>query len=630
MNTSKKLNIVFWGKGILPKFFLAVLFAFCFSAIVVGSTSIEDLNLAQTKARKIALVIGNTEYASNPLSNPVNDAQLIADSLKKIGFQVVIKKDLTKEQMVLAFDQFAREIKSGDVVFFYYAGHGLQIGGKNFLIPTDYISDSIDSFWDVGQAMDEISSKSGLNIIVLDACRNTSSNLLKLPNVGIGFTEFKTTAGGNYVAFSTAPGDTASDGLPGEKNSPYAAALAESLLMQPARLEDVFIRTQIEVERVTAVSSKQPDKQLKTGSRAELAGGGGKVVGSRGHQVPWTSSSLKQVFYFTVDRIAESPLPKPIFVGSLHPKLTGGLLGGLRQFSFKTPMLNERGTVVQQKPGQAKVFFEPLKLSKIEMAQVTGGRFLMGASAAEVSVALKEAKLAAENGILEDESYEVLSAEMPRHAVNVNGFYMSRFEITQAQYLAVMGKLPNIEPSFYGAEMPVINVTWQEANDFCSKLSQLTGRSYRLPTEAEWEYAARAGTNTPFAFGETLNPQVAVYNSAIPYGKALRGARRSALMPVGEITSPNAFGLQDMSGNVWEWVADYWHSSYDGAPQNGAVWDEPEILFDEEENEEVEDKSRVVRGGSWFSPAGSCRSASRFRFFPATRAKNVGFRVVAQ
>jgi formylglycine-generating enzyme required for sulfatase activity len=507
-------------------------------------------------------------------------------------------------------------------VRFYYAGHGLQVGGKNYLLPVDYAADSIESFWDVGTAMDEVSSKSGINIIVLDACRNASTGLLKLPNEGIGFTEFRTTSGGTYVAYSTSPGDSAADGR--GSHSPYAEALAKSLLIRPARLEDVFRLTQIEVERVTAASYRE-------GGRGAQLAGGMTARSPHKYQVPWTSSSLKQVFFFAEDEVAQSPRPKPVFAGGLHAKLMGGLLGGLRPFEFKTPLVGERGTVVEQLPGQARGFIEPLGATAIAMVEIPGGRFSMGAGAAEVGLALSEAKLAAEeDGILPDESYQALAAEIPQHAVDVKGFYMSRYEVTQAQYLAVMGRLPNIDDDFVGPRMPVINVTWQEANDFCARLSQLTGRAYRLPTEAEWEYAARAGTATPFAFGETLNPQAAVYNSAIPYRKGPRGAARRGPSEVGELTPSNAFGLVDMSGNVWEWVADYWHGSYDGAPKDGSAWDEPQTVYDEKEEEEVLDQSRIVRGGSWFSPAASCRSAARFRFFPSTRANNVGFRVVAQ
>jgi formylglycine-generating enzyme required for sulfatase activity len=611
MNASKVLRIV------------AALFAFYYPARAADLSAVKNLNLAQTSARKVALVVGNANYkdANKTLPNPANDAQLIAETLKKLGFNVVLKTDLTKSQMKAAFDQVVGLVNPGDVMLFYYAGHGLQLGGKNYLLPVDYSPTRVESFWDIGTAMDEISSKSGINIIVLDACRNDTKGLTDLPSEGVGFTEFRTTSGGTYVAYSTSPGDSAADNGHGG-HSPYAEALAKSLLIRPARLEDVFRLTQIEVERVTAGSYRE------NGRGTQLAGA--VVRSPHKYQVPWTSSSLKQVFFFADDEVARLPPPKPAFGGSLHARLLGGLLGGLRPFEFKTPLLNERGSVVQQMPGQAKGFVEPLGMTGMALVEIPGGRFSMGASAAEVGTALSEAKLAAEDGILEDASYQALAAEIPQHAVDVKGFYMSRFEVTQAQYLAVMGRLPGDEGDFRGAQMPVINITWQEANDFCARLSQITGRSYRLPTEAEWEYAARAGTTTPFAFGETLNPQTAIYNSAIPYGKGPRGAARRGPTGVGELTPSNAFGLVDMSGNVWEWVADYWHNSYDGAPRDGSAWDEPQTVYDDKEEEDVLDQSRIVRGGSWFSPAAGCRSATRFRFFPSTRANNVGFRVVVQ
>jgi formylglycine-generating enzyme required for sulfatase activity len=218
---------------------------------------------------------------------------------------------------------------------------------------------------------------------------------------------------------------------------------------------------------------------------------------------------------------------------------------------------------------------------------------------------------------------------MPQHAVNVGGFFMSRYEITQAQYAAVMGGLPNIAPQFRGPNFPVINVTWNEASEFCARLSRLTNKLYRLPTEAEWEYAARAGTTTPFAFGPTITPQIAVYNSAIPFGLAPRGAIRRAMTGVGEISPANAFGLYDMHGNVWEWCADYWHGGYSASPTDGSAWEEPEMIVDDSDPEGTPDQSRVARGGSWTSSATRYRSASRFRFFPGYRASSLGFRIVA-
>jgi formylglycine-generating enzyme required for sulfatase activity len=201
-----------------------------------------------------------------------------------------------------------------------------------------------------------------------------------------------------------------------------------------------------------------------------------------------------------------------------------------------------------------------------------------------------------------------------------------------------MGELPDIEPHLRGADRPVVNVTWHEANEFCARLSRLTGRNYRLPSEAEWEYAARARTDTPFAYGPTITPTLAVYNSALPFGAGPRGPVRRSMTEVGAISPANGFGLHDMHGNVWEWCADYWHRGYTGAPTNGSAWDEPEAIpageegeEEEEDEEEAEsvDRSRVARGGSWGSAANRCRSASRFRFFPAYRSRYLGFRVVA-
>lgn len=571
----------------------AFLYCLIFGSIAESQTSFKlpVLNPQQ----KVALIIGNGDYVEiTKLKNPKNDAKLIGDTLRAIGFQVISRYDVTQAGMETAFREFAKTLGPNSVALFYYAGHGLQIGGKNYLVPTDYnAQQKVGGLWDVGAALDSISGKSRMNIIVLDSCRDTPKGFYESLQGNPGFTEFRNTPDGTFVAFSTSPGKTASDGS-GE-NSPYAEILAESLRWRPAQLEQVFMYTQLRVEENT----------------------GGK-------QVPWRNSSTKALFFFTPDKVALAPSVPSVIQG----KLPTALVGGLQNFQFNVPYLNERGTLLGQKPGTAKRFVEKLGFVPLEMIQINGGRFLMGATEKEVSDALALAKQFDE---FDAETYEVLSAELPRHGVNVKGFYMSRYEITQAQFAAVMDGLPPIQPPFRGANMPVVNVTWTEANEFCAKLSRATGRLYRLPTEAEWEYAARGGTDTPFPFGETINQQVAAYNWAIPYNKAPRGTRRNAPTEVGALNSTNAFGLQDMNGNVWEWVADYWHSDYDGAPVNGDSWDEPQAI-DSDDPDEVDaiDSSRVARGGAWFSPASRLRSASRYRYSPIIRASSLGFRVVVQ
>jgi len=563
---------------------------FLLSLSVVGQ--IDILNPSQ----KIALIIGNSNYQNTSiLPNAVNDADLVADTLRDLNFTVVLGKNLTFSQMQSEAGQFSQMVKPGSVVFFFYAGHGLQKGGKNYLIPIDYDPDNgANGLWDVGEAISKISVKSSMNIIVLDSCRNLPDILLKKLQAENGFSTFNRTPAGTFIGFSTSPGDVALDGT--GRNSPYTSSLAKSLKMSPAELNQVFTFTQIETERST-----------------------------RGRQVPWRNSSTKAAFFFSKDRLLAQPQLKTSLLTTLVKELN--ISDVYSEFSFMSPYLNDQGTIIGRKAGKANRFLEIIdsfNLPPLEMVAVKGGRFMMGATEDEVSTALKEARKMDEYS---DENYEVLAAELPRHAVDVDNFFMSRREVNQSQYLAVMGELPPIPRNMQGASMPVVNVTWAEANEFCSRLSKLTGRFYRLPTEAEWEYSARAGTLTPFSFGQTINPQVAAYNSAQPYGNAPRGPRRDLPVETGSLSSDNGFGLEDMHGNVWEWVADYWHSDYDGAPTNGSAWDVPQILVFEDE-EEQEDNSRVVRGGGWKSAASRTRSASRFRSFPTNRKPDLGFRVV--
>jgi formylglycine-generating enzyme required for sulfatase activity/tRNA A-37 threonylcarbamoyl transferase component Bud32 len=213
------------------------------------------------------------------------------------------------------------------------------------------------------------------------------------------------------------------------------------------------------------------------------------------------------------------------------------------------------------------------------------------------------------------------SDEKPQHQVNVAAFYIGKFPVTQAQWIAVAA-LPEIktflnpEPArFKGANRPVENVSWYEAVEFCDRLSRKTGKKYRLPSEAEWEYACRGGTITPFHFGETITSDLANYNGTSSYADAPKGLYRFQTTDVGSF-KPNAFGLYDLHGNVWEWCADSWHNNYNGAPVDGSIW------------ESGGDRSlKLLRGGSWNDHPPNCRSACRLRYQPDCKASIVGFRV---
>lgn len=213
------------------------------------------------------------------------------------------------------------------------------------------------------------------------------------------------------------------------------------------------------------------------------------------------------------------------------------------------------------------------------------------------------------------------SSEQPVHQVKIAAFFLGKHPVTQAQWSAVAA-FPKVRldldpdpANFKGSDRPVEQVSWLQAVEFCERLSRKTKRIYRLPSEAEWEYACRARTTTPFHFGETITTDLVNYDGSHPYGSAPKGEYRQKTTAVGSFP-PNQFGLYDMHGNVWEWCVDHWHENYEGAPNDGTAW-----LTDNEAS------TRLLRGGSWLSTAWFCRSASRFRSLPDGRNFRIGFRV---
>ena len=242
---------------------------------------------------------------------------------------------------------------------------------------------------------------------------------------------------------------------------------------------------------------------------------------------------------------------------------------------------HEFGPFEQTDEGQARYFSEDLGNGvKLDMVAIPDGKFMMGSP--------------------EDEGNDW---EKPLHEVTIQPFFMGKYPITQAQYRRVMGKNPS---RFQGDDRPVERVSWDDAVEFCQTLSNQTGKEYRLPSEAEWEYACRAGTTTRFYFGGELNENLANYGSNV-----------NKTTPVGSFP-PNAFGLYDMHGNVWEWCADTWHDNYEGAPTDGSAW-----------NEGGDDNRSPLRGGSWLNRPEDCRSASRIYVNRRDlHVSNLGFRVV--
>jgi formylglycine-generating enzyme required for sulfatase activity len=216
--------------------------------------------------------------------------------------------------------------------------------------------------------------------------------------------------------------------------------------------------------------------------------------------------------------------------------------------------------------------------------------------------------------------------EGPQHLVKLEGFWMGQTPITQAQWWQEMGTYPSYfqEGDWAdGIQRPVENVSWQEAMAFCAKLRERTGRHYSLPSEAQWEYACRAGTPTPFHCGATLISELANFGGS-PYRSALNRDYQSQPSPVEQFPA-NSWGLFDLHGNVCEWCLDDWHSSYHGAPEDGRAWLESQGSSRREYEERGGD--RLLRGGSWFFYPTHCCSAYRGRNHPDNRNHMIGFRV---
>jgi eukaryotic-like serine/threonine-protein kinase len=264
----------------------------------------------------------------------------------------------------------------------------------------------------------------------------------------------------------------------------------------------------------------------------------------------------------------------------------------LKTFSFPVITVNNRGEKTKRVTKSAK--FQTVDIGNgvtMDFVSIPAGEFMMGSPASE-----------------EWRFYE----ESPQHRVKVPAFFMGKYQVTQVQYQAIMGSNPAY---LKGTKRPVEQVSWNDCLEFCQKLSQKLGKNCRLPSEAEWEYACRAGTTTPFHFGATITTDLANFNGNYPYASAPKGVYRDKTTDVGSFP-PNAFGLYDMHGNVWEWCQDDYIENYDNAPDDGS----PIIKSN--------NSMKVRRGGSWDDLPVSCRSATRNRDNVGYVGVNYGFRVV--
>ena len=507
--------------------------------------------------------------------------------------------------------QFSRRIlKPGDNLWFFFAGHGRREANRDYLmlydsdpgdvehtaIPVHYVTEQL-----CGSGADNV-------VLFLDACRDVGAR-----GEGIG-EEHR----GVVTFYSCAPNQQSYE-IEALQQGAFTYALIEALQIQGAgncatveRLEQYLSRRVPEINRQypqnqgrqTPYAIPEPASKLhlillpKYATLADVATL--KIDAFRAEyakdyetarqlwiQVNIAAGGSDMDAIEAIGRFRtwfvqpSSPSPRQRQPAPLQPEPVT-TLSGVRSstpepevellseqvFEFDVVTVNAEGREVKREKGQAQYFAEDLGNGvALEMVAIPGGKFLMGTEDSEIE------------RLFEKFNWEGFRREKPQHEVTLQPFFIGKYPVTQAQWKAIASRSDlkvehDLKPNpsnFKGDKRPVEQVSWHEAVEFCARLSKKTGREYRLPSEAEWEYACRAGTTTPFYFGETITGELANYRTSETYAEEPKGEYRQETTPVGSFP-PNAFGLYDMHGQVWEWCADTWHENYNGAPTDGIAW----------------------------------------------------------
>jgi len=557
--------------------------------------------------QRLALIIGNAAYDGNALRNPVNDAADLSAVLRNLGFQVTLKQDVNQRQMEEAVNQFSGQVKSGDIALFFYSGHGSQVNGENYLIPVkETIASEADCKYKAVNAnwVVEKLERARLNIIILDACRDNPFRGVRSGNKGMAAMSAK--PGGTYIVFATATGQTAADGQ--ERNSPFTASLLKNLTLPDTKIEDIIKQVTLDVMQKTS-----------------------------NQQVPWISGNLIEDFYFISSGVQKKssenqPRQENVLIRENHlneANRTNGekkskvevetieLTGALQiTCNLSGDVYLDDDLVCSISPGEKKIL-RNIKIGdhilKIKTKNTENTKSIQVALDQTMPVHFEfldfESNLVfVEGGTFQMGSNDGGSDEKPVHTVTVSSFYMGKYEVTQKEWMAIMGSNPS---NWKGDNLPVENVSWNDVQEFIRRLNEKTGGNYRLPTEAEWEYAARGGAvgarrAVPFKYaGSDIADAVAWYS----------GNSGNKTHSVGQ-NQPNELGIYDMSGNVWEWCQDWYSDSYySGSPGNNPQGP-------------VSGTYRVLRGGSWDYSEGVLRSANRDGGKPGGRNFSLGFRCV--
>ena len=550
-------------------------------------------------ADRVALVIGNGEYAHvAPLVNPVNDAADVGAALRGMGFAVTLVTNANVGSLVDALEVFRRRSATAEVALVFYAGHGIEVDGRNYLIPVDAELARARDVRREAVSLDEVvgdTAGARLRLVILDACRENPFAQRMAPSGGIdrtvpgglaAVTVPQTATDEMLVALATAPGAVAADGA--GRNSPFTAALLE-------HLEEPGVDIELLFRRVTQTV----------------------IESTNGRQRPWVDASLLREHYLVEpvrDMVAVSgdPVTERVFWESIRDSDDpADYADYLRLWPDGT-----FASLARRRMGPADAGIAPEHAPEVEAVDPPGpavGDVFRDCTACPELVLLPAGSfmMGSEDG---------RANERPRHGVTLGEpLAVGVHEVTFDEWEACVsgGGCNGYRPPDGGwgrGTRPVIGVSWEDAQSFVQWLSRATGHRYRLLSEAEWEYAARAGTTEPRYWDPSESAQCQYANGADEHAPCPDGYPRTA--PVGSY-EPNEFGLYDALGNVFEWTQDCWDGEdYSGSPTDGRAWESGECA------------SRVVRGGAWSSEPSMLRAAFRGGTPSISRVGEIGFRVV--
>jgi formylglycine-generating enzyme required for sulfatase activity len=567
-----------------------------------------DLSVEEMRTeRRVALVIGNGAYPMAGLRNPVNDARAVTATLKALRFDVLAYENLNEKDMRRAIDAFGDRLRGSGVGFFYYSGHGLQVRGRNYLVPVDAkLGAEADVEYesvDVGRALAKMESgKNRLNIVVLDACRNNPFEKAWARSAGPGGLAQVTPPTGTFIAYATMPGRVASDG-PGT-NGLYTSELLKAMREPGLTLEGVFKRAGGAVAQATKRAQEPQFWSSVYGDfMFTLPAAGTKVAAVPPPVEPprlqgreeirqefgtlALSARLADVDVWVGDQKVWTSRPGAAYVLSNVPAGTHRIVAkkpGHREWEREVQVAaNQRAEVV--------IDIEPLRAEPPKVLTTEDGAEMVLVPAGEFTMGSNE-----------------YDDEKPPRRVYLDAFHIDKYEVTNAQYRRFVQATNRAAPSWYwndpkfnGSTQPVVGVSWHDAAAYCGWAGK------RLPTEAEWEKAARGTDGRKYPWGEAWDASRANSDDS----------KLGRTAPVGSYaTGASPYGAQGMAGNVWEWVADWYAADYyQRSPERNPKGPES-------------GQYRVVRGGSWVSAPLNLRASGRLNLStsPDARGYYVGFR----